>query len=649
MPGCGSGRNFPFLLKKKKKEKKIAKKYSRELFFTLLHCWVRLFCATSTSTFFFLHKIFFLTTCRSTEAIHTPSESRQNAPHMLKKLLTRAGTTPAVFAADDLYRICVLVKNQEDVLGLRKEKQFLQQLRCQYRKLKASSAASISPFQKSVLDDVLSSGAEGEEMKAPSEPEAAGGSGGSSLEGVTPKAVEAPKASAPPTALERLTEIWTMIDEARAEKTEFSGERMKTLEIHMKALESQLRQLTPTETASLVKALASIHYRNYHHTSILGRRSCEVASELPPRDSARLYANLTKLQSVDSLMPLVNRLVQCAKELSVKEVQELGEALQKQGNSSFAGGKLLSAVLTCGTSLSSQAKTPTFHRSLIAAAARYNYSKNPAIDPLLRDLTRFSPKSFHLKDASVLLRSMVALDIPAAHTLYTLLIRVITEKIDAALEIREVDGLMTILSEVPVDTTAAMCRLMTRLENDAGKLTITQLVNVLQLLSSYPPARGHVCVVSLAFAVQMRSESIEAAALEDVLLSLGQLNHFTDDFFSISRALFGKGGFRSFQALYEVLQACSPQILQGEDGAELVKAGILQLAPILNDGELQQCRKLLLEKGINDKTLHQRVLSRAKQLQRGGGGASGFQHNTGNHRTSGKGKRRYDPMDDLIM
>lgn len=635
---------------------------------------------------------------------------------MLRKLLHGVvNRTPAVaFTSDDLYRICVLVKSSKDPLGLKEETSFLSFLASQYQTHHASSSlppssdagsissggsAPLTPFQKSMMEEVL------RPYYASNHTTIGGGSGTASSDkggiedagrnttsgvdvtsagmiSTTPgrsgdwnggpsgvamtSSSHAPSHSPSLTALECLTAMWSLIDEAQAEKVEFSGDRLSTLEKYMKEIETKLRQLSPTETASLVKALATVHYRNYQHVALVSRRSCEVASQLGHKDACQLYHNITKLQCLDSLMPLVQRILSFEKELSIHEVRIVAQALERQQSSSFAGGRLLTCMLNRAAVIISHAQSPTIHRSLLAATTRFNVTRHTAIDAILQDLSRFQKKDdYALKDVSALLRSMNTLEINASHPAYKFLINCVKESVPTAMQVRQLDGIMNILSEVPVDTSEAMDLMMQRLEKDAGKLAIPQLMNILQLLSSYPPAKGHVCIVSLSFAASMRGDSIEAAVLEDILVSLSQLQHFTDDFFDLVRILFKKGGFKKFETLQSILSECTPEVLKSNEGAELAKNGILQLAPILNDQELQQCRKLLLEKGIDDKALQQRVMNRAKQLQRGGGDGGYNLHYSGSsgggHRRNAggagygsgggnRGKRRpYDPMDDLIQ
>lgn len=640
------------------------------------------------------------------------------------------------FTSDDLYRICVLLKSSKDLLGLQEETAFLSHLASQHLVNERSSGGGataagaggdstpVTPFQKGMMEEVLrpyfavgnsltggagimftsggrEEGAAGLDSKGERREggasraedsstatssaavtttmtgvrSTAGGTDNDDNSAMAPMNAQHRSSSSNPnslTALECLTAIWSLIDEAQAEKTEFSADRVSTLERYMKEMEVKLRQLSPSETASLVKALASVHYRNYQHVSLISRRSCEVANQLSHKDACQLYYNIIKLQCVDSLMPLVQRIISFETSLSINEVRLLAQALEKQQSSSFAGGKLLTCILNRAAAIMSSAKSPTIHRSLLAATARFNITRHKAVEVILQDLSRFQKKEdYTLRDVSALLRSMNTLNIAASHPAYTFLVSCVKENVQTSLPIRHMDGMMNILSEVPVDTTEAMDLMMQRLEKDAGKLAIPQLMNVLQLLSTYPPAKGHVCIVSLSFAASMRGDSIEAAVLEDMLVSLAQLQHFTDDFFDLVNILFKKGGFKKFETLESILSQCPPEVLKTNDGAELAKNGILQLAPILNDQELQQCRKLLLEKGIDDKALQQRVMNRAKQLQRGGVGGDGGGYSLhysggtgGGYRKNGSGfgssasssgggnrgrRRRYDPMDDLIQ
>lgn len=621
--------------------------------------------------------------------------------------------TPAVaFTSDDLYRICALVNSSKDPLGLKEEHAFLSHLASQYRAEESSTAATsapLTPFQKSMVQEVLrpyfhvsdssttiaptaaamtSSSALGTGTLGESKEQSENGGEGardttasSSTPSLSDLTLSTPMSGVSRgavgsrgvmdnepnnlTALECLTAMWSLVDEAQAEKSDFTGDRLLTFEKYMKEMETKLRQLTPTETASLAKALSSVHYRNYQHVTLVSRRSCEVASQLDHKDACQLYHNIIKLQCLDSLMPLVQRILSFEGDLNINEVRLLAQALEKQQSTSFAGGKLLGGVLNRAQAIISHATSPTIHRSLLAATARFNFTRNSAIQPILQDLSRFKKKdAYHFKDVSALLRSMNTLGVAAGHPAYAFLVDCVKDSVPTTLQVRQIDTIMDILSEVPVDSTETMNLLMNRLEKDAGKLGIPQLMNVLQLLSSYPPAKGHICVVSLSFAASMRGESIEAGVLEDILVSLSQLQHFTDDFFNLVRVLFKKGGFKKFETLETILSQCPAAVLQSDEGAELAKNGILQLAPILNDQELQQCRKLLLDKGIDDKVVQQRIMNRAKQLQRGGGdgynpyggsggrggGFSGGRGGAARHGGGNRGKRRhYDPMDDLIQ
>lgn len=545
---------------------------------------------------------------------------------MLQKLIARVVKAPPAFSLDELYRICVVIKNPQDPLQLQQNAAFVRQLAQQYG---AMDLSAVPPFQKSLLEETLRSAITSDSATDLSLSKAAGAA-----------------VSDGPTALECLTAIWSLIDEAHQEKTDFSGPRMQSLEQLMSQLEGQMRKLSPSETVSLVKALSSVHYRNYQQVALISRRGCEVSGQLSHQEACQLYYNLSKLHCMDSLTPLVNRIVHFEKDLTAKDTHLVAQALERQTNSSFAGGKLLTSILSRASVIAKKFNSPSCHRSFLSAAARYGYNRHGAIPTLLNDLHRLPKKQFTMKELTVLLRSMTALAVPASHPMYKTLVGYVTESV-GSVELRHIDGLMDVLSETPVDSSSAMMQLMKRLEVDAGKLSIPQLARVLQLLSSYPPARGSVCVVSLSFAAAMRSESFEREVLVDVLLSLADLEHFTDDFFTVMRTLFQKGGFQKYDHLHTILCQCPPAVLRSPDGEELARQGILQLAPMLNDGELQECRKLLVSKGIDDKVLHQKIMTRAKQLQRGASFTSS--NNPGNSNRRGGGRRQYDPMDDLIQ
>ncbi|ESL08138.1 hypothetical protein TRSC58_04164 [Trypanosoma rangeli SC58] len=387
---------------------------------------------------------------------------------------------------------------------------------------------------------------------------------------------------------------------------------------HCKALELQLRQMKPFEVASLVRALATINYQDYTFTNLIARRSCEVASKLSSSELCRTYFNLSKLQSHDSLVAFVNQIEAQMERFHREQIQFVAMALERQPQIASAPARMVPKLLARAVSHFSEKDGVLYHRALLIVAARYNLSRHPAVMKIFEDASKHL-ENIPERDLLALLQSAVDLNISAGTPGFTELLGK-AEGAVFTIDIRHADALMDILSVLPIDTSGIMAKLMSRLVTDAGKLSITQLTFILDLLSSYPPAKGNACVAALAFAASLRADFFDREALEQVVLSLAQINLFSDDFYTLVSVLQGsKGGFRSFDKLASLMKWCSREVVLDVRGQDMITKGILGLAPTMNDEELAEARRLLTQLGVKDKNVHQMIFRRAKQLQREAG------------------------------
>lgn len=581
---------------------------------------------------------------------------RTAAAEVLPRLLASVSHRHTPLEPDDVYRICALMKGNSDVLGLKAQTAFVAELARQYRGFPPDA---MSPFQKTLVDSVLpardfspeaANAAVEEETVTPAEQSEA--EAGASFSTGRAEHSPAPRqtdndaarssvsctANGEPGGMERLAAVWELIQEAQ-ESQSVSKNTLDSIEVHVRAIEPLLRQLSPAATSSLIKALAVVNYQVYEHTTLLSRRGCEVAGQLPRSELCRLYHNLHRLNTRDSLQPVVNGILQHINELTVEEVQFVTQALEHQTNPSSAGARLITPIAARALQLLSTTNDATYHRAVLAAMARYGVRNYLIVNAFLRDVSRVETAASDW-DIMVILKAAIDLHVPAASGVYDGLLTLVEKRV-ATTDVRNIDTLMDTLSMLPVDSSTAMQLLMTRLETDAGKLHIPHLTEVLRLLSTYPPARGQVCIVSLGFAAALRADSIEAGLLEDITVSLALLGHFTDDFFTITETLLKKkkGGLRTFENVEVLLQHCPAEVAASERGQALLAEVVLSQAPSMTEAQLLQCRRLLGRLGVANPQLQQRLTARATQLERNA--------SVSNRRHSSR-RRPYDPMGDLL-
>ncbi|KAG5465060.1 hypothetical protein LSCM4_00512 [Leishmania orientalis] len=582
----------------------------------------------------------------------------------LHRLLRHCTRYPERFELTDMYKVGILLKDPQDVLELRSNTELLTSLASRYAQIRDSA----SPFQTSLFDAVLP------RLHSASP-------ANSATAGATTTEVEASVggSSAPGTALqvtaqEYFKAIMDLVKDVEAEhyravarkarvsspegsgrsarpassSNDISGpslgealgsSRMNMLEAHLDALEPNLRQLSAAETCNLIKTLAKLNYTNYERTTLLTRRGCEISALLKRRELCQLFFNLHKLHTRDSLVAIVNHLLEHTADLTADEVFLLCQALERQENTSSASQRLLAPLVMQAIKKLPDAPSAAYHRALLVSMARYNMVQPTTVQVALRNWAEQWKAATSERDLLKLFEAAASLMSAAKLEGLQELVDRLTE-VAPTMDIGNVDRAMDLLSMVPMDmSNTCMMLMLEKLVDEAGRLSVGQVVFILQLLSSYPPAKGHAAVVSIAYAASIRAPSMDTESLESVIISLAMLQLFTDDFFTIAHVLqTQKGGMRSFAALQELLRHCTAEMAATKRGLGMLANMICTLAPMMNHEELTSCRHALEALGVQDRDVLQSIFATAKQL----------------HRTQSSGharkKRRghYDPMEDLL-
>ncbi|CAJ1015133.1 hypothetical protein Q4I30_000520 [Leishmania utingensis] len=574
----------------------------------------------------------------------------------LCRLLRHCERHPERFELAEMYKVGILLKDPNDVLDLSSNTELLKTLANRYAQIREAA----SPFQKSLLDAVLPR----------SQAEAEGGSGAAGtgtpdaeLTAGSPSVLDA---ATPVTANEYFKAIMDLVKDAEAEhyrtfsrearvserKAPFSDDtsaaglgevlgssRTKALEAHLTSLEPNLRKISPAETCNLIKALAKLNYTNYDRAMLLTRRGCEISGQLKRRELCQLFFNLHKLHTRDSLVAIVNHLLDHMTKLTADDVFLLCQALERQENTSSASQRLLAPLIVQAIRKLPEAPSPGYHRALLVSMARYNVVQPTAVQVVLRDWMEHWKATTSERDLLKVFEAAASLMSASKLEGLEQLVERLTE-LAPTMEIGNMDRAMDLLSLMPIDmSTTCMMLMLQRLVDEAGRLSVGQVVFILQLLSTYPSAKGHTAVVSMAYAASVRAPSMDTESLESVVISLAMLQLYTDDFYTIAHVLqTQKGGMRSFAAAQELLRHCTPEMAATKRGLGLLANVICTLSPMLNDEELTSCRHALVGLGVQDRDVLQSIFTKAKQLHR--------IQPTGHSRKKWRGN--YDPMEGLL-
>ncbi|CAG9584025.1 hypothetical_protein_-_conserved [Leishmania major strain Friedlin] len=598
----------------------------------------------------------------------------------LHRLLRHCARHPERFELAEMYRLGILLKDSNDALALSSNTELLRSLASRYAQIRENA----SPFQKSLLDAVLP-----RSQSVPTAGSSATGAGTAEAQ-LTTESPSTADSALPVTAHEYFKSIMELAKDAEAEHyravarearassrgpqhdvsvdvregesprrgataarapsrsddTSAAGlgealgsSRTEVLEAHLTALEPNLRQLSPAETCHLIKTLAKFNYTNYEHAVLLTRRGCEISGQLKRRELCQLFFNLHKLHTRDSLVAIVNHLLEHTTEMTADDVFLLCQALERQENTSSASQRLLVSLVAQAIKKLPDAPSAAYHRALLVSMARYNVVHRVTLQVVLRDWVERWKATTSERDLLKMFEAAASLTSAAKLEGLQQLVERLTE-LAPTMDMCLMDRVMDLLSMVPMDmSTKCMMSILARLVDEAGHLSVRQVVFILQLLSTYPPAKGHTAVVSMAYAASVRASSMDTESLESVVISLAMLQLYTDDFFTIAHVLQAqKGGMRSFAAVQELLRHCTSEMAATKRGLGMLANVIFTVAPMLSDEELASCRRALVNLGVQDRNVLQGIFAKAKKLHRA--------QSTGHARKKRLGS--YDPMADLL-
>eukprot|EP00744_Colponema_vietnamica_P020252 GILI01028759.1.p1 GENE.GILI01028759.1~~GILI01028759.1.p1 ORF type:complete len:414 (+),score=47.72 GILI01028759.1:181-1242(+) len=350
------------------------------------------------------------------------------------------------------------------------------------------------------------------------------------------------------------------------------------------------------------------------------------------RQLCQTYYNLMKLNVQDSLVAIVRRVDARVTEMNWKDIFLFCQALEKQQNTTAAPTNLVPKLVTRALELKNEIPTTGVYRSLLVAMTRYNCSRHQGIPQLVQAIANLSDKISD-RDLLPILQALVTLKQMKADG-FSVIFRK-AELIVNTMDIHLLDQLTDIVSVCPLDSTTYMNNLMARLTKDAGRLSIPQLVFMIELISEYPPIKGTPCAVSLAFTANVRKDSLDSTNCEKVLLGLARMGHFTDDFFAIAEFLFTqRQGLRTYDALSELMTRLTKTIVQEPQMLELISKAIEMLAPVINEEEMLHLKKTLTQLGVTDRRIQQRIFGAARQRSA--------------QQMMMRKNNRYDPADDLL-
>ncbi|CAD2213052.1 hypothetical protein AGDE_11528 [Angomonas deanei] len=426
-----------------------------------------------------------------------------------------------------------------------------------------------------------------------------------------------PEATPAMEALTLVNALYTMYHTHQQEKNTPGGSQSLSLSDNafidqcVNSLETQSKYLEAHDLVRLVNVLKQLHYHSHNVTVWLTRRCTLIAAQLPVADLCQLFYNLHCIGCQDSLTAIVNQIIEHKNDLTEKDLGYIFRVLSQQKNTNNSSAKLLTVVQQKGLNYLRTVDHCSYHSRFLKCLTLYDKRTPSNVFQIIDSVSRRFLDTVGERDLLTFLSCAdpdgvrgIDQNPKYAHIMHQF-VNVLESKV-MTMNIHLFGELLETLSILRVDTTGVMDKVLVRLDKDAGRLTIPHLVETLYLLSSYPPAQGHSCIVSLTYTAVFRAEGMNAKDIQSIAISLAHLKFFTDDFFELLVVLNKKkGGFRTVGDLVEFLELLDGTFYAEERSLPVVYESVIALSAVMNDEEVAAVRKILHHSGVKPTFLQQ--------------------------------------------
>lgn len=402
--------------------------------------------------------------------------------------------------------------------------------------------------------------------------------------------------------------------------------------------------LTAKPLLHIIRTLAHINHQDYVLAQKLSRRICELAGTLTTTQCARVLGQLYRLKVQDSLTIIVRRIENDPNGLALHDLMYIVQAAHAQTHVSAALQPLVGRSLY---ELSGRVgeKDMSIHQLVqcIEVAAKYGQATNPHVKFVVEGAARRASEMSDRQLAATLQHAH-AMNLISSEVFAKLHARAVAlVPSDGGMDVRFLEPLLDVFSLLPFNSAAFMDGVLLRLSDDAGKLQVNNLVSVIELVASYPGAKGSIAVAALALAASMRKEVFDHQSLISVVLSLAQLGQLSDEFYELMEFLCGGGGAGGASA-GDQLQHQQQQRKGFKQGSELVEllgfissssaaGGVWKTSadfasrfvpvfvraahdviPSMSHQEVIEMQQHLRQLAIDDRGLNRRLISRLESL-----------------------------------
>lgn len=523
-------------------------------------------------------------------------------PHGLQLCLDAVIQRRVSLELDDIYKICALVTAAKDPLDLGSNAEFMGAV---FDASNTHNLSSMNPFQGNVIKDAFAkTGADGCGKRT--------GVLGADNDNETAEA-DNPIVQSLKHALKEFKDRGT-----------YDARSVNAVVEELNDAET-FRDLDVSELTRIIDILSQIHHQDFQLTARLARRAAELTGQMSLHQKTLCFLRLNQMDIPDSLAALVSSIGAQLDSLTERDARNIIFAVQKHRAADL---KTIPLVSRACAFLSGTATSPggmadlkkfdvAFLIVVLEVCAKYEQSKAPHMKLFFDETLR---RTAEWEDRHLLLVLQVCNVVPKgfidAAVFKTIHDR--AKEVVATMHPKYVDQTLDAISMLPYPADGFMTAMLDRIVKDSQfspNFQPSQLCFVLHLVASYPPAKGHKALVTLASQAHARREHLGHDGLIMAVLALTEIQFIGDHFYDICATLLMlRKGFKTTPEFFDFVSLLKPQNVQDERMLTVLAGFVHFLHNTMTPEDLQQLQHSLLALGVDDKRINHKIINRATEI-----------------------------------
>jgi hypothetical protein len=503
--------------------------------------------------------------------VSTSAPARMGAAfHPLQGLMGRVRLQMVHLNAKDVFSLCATI-NSGDKLGFMQDPEFMRGMSDSFHR---SDQTVLTPFQISVVTDTFGKAGLIVQAKEVAIPDA---------EVLSPE---------------------SLLNVLQSMQTTKQRDDRKMTEV-CRLMGPLLAEFTPVQLASSCKLLSQLQCSDKNFMGRLGRRAVEIKDELGPMDISAIIMSLCYAQLPPTVLyPLLKVAEERVADLKADDVILILQGLNCVGPkyvstlAAFADHALediervdiavLGAFVTCFVTL--------------------EYSNRGHVEIFVDAVTERADQLVE-RQLVMVMQAALKLNVLSAPVFRVLADRAVNYA--SVMDARNIYPVMDVCSAVAFDSAQLMQALMDRVADKFMFLPNAAVGDILDCLSTYPPAKTHRVVEALGKHTKRRMDGLGGTALAQAVKGLSMLGYMDPELYTAAANTYVRWGFKDYSLLEPILHG----LCLGPVDAKLVPILCSHLVPMakrMSLQEVERCNRYLTALNAQDDYVYRALAERVR-------------------------------------